>query len=153
MSFHRGLAGSLLIILFSQTILLGGGLLGACAEDASKICRCNHGSKKEKHSHKDDNLFQVSKGKKGLALSDSPTTKNRTALNCHTVTSNEEHICSCKKSKSSLARLSIYYQTWISASSVSSLIVMIADEFTISNCLDKKLDEWDWNLIKPPRLT
>jgi hypothetical protein len=151
MYFRRSLAATLLIIVMSQTILLGGGLLGACAEAASRICHCNHGSKKEIHSHKEDSLFKNELKTKKLVVSTQD--KTQTKLNCHTAEAGVAHMCSCKKKKSSLARLSIYYQTWISDFSFSSLRIFITDEFFKPSSFDLVQDEWNWKIIKPPRTT
>lgn len=151
MYFRRSLAAFLLIIVFTQTIFLGGGLLGACAEDASKICHCNHGSKKEIHSNSEDALFKTHK--KSKKISTLVSGKLDSKLNCHTSDSRVPHTCSCKKKKSSIARLSIYYQTWISDFSLTSISIFTFHEFSKPTSFDFLQDEWEWKIIKPPRYT
>ncbi len=151
MVLQRSLAASLLIIVLSQTISFGGGLLGVCAETASKICRCNHGSKKEVHSNKEDELFKTNQqSKKWKPKSATETLVNK---NCHTADLNETHVCSCKKKKSSLARLSIYYQTWIAEFSFTSLFIHTLGQFSLPVSSALVSEEWCWKLIKPPRNT
>ncbi|WP_210412786.1 LIC_11090 family protein [Leptospira ognonensis] len=151
MHFRRSFSAGLLVILLSQAIFLGGGLLGACAEAASKICHCNHGSKKEIHANTEDGLFKThQKIKKTMSLaSDQSLLKE----NCHSAEPNVAHTCSCKKKKSSLARLSIYYQAWISNFSQSTFAFILSFQFSIPSSMICIQDEWGRKLLKPPRFT
>lgn len=151
MDFCRSFAACLLVILVSQTIFLGGGLLGACAEAASRVCHCNHGSKKEVHANSEDGLFKTNQRfKKTKSLASDPVVLKE---NCHTADPNVAHTCSCKKKKSSLARLSIYYQAWISNFSQNDFAVIPSFPFPIPLSMDCIQDEWGRKLLKPPRLT
>jgi len=149
MAFQRSFSAFLLIILFCQTIFLGSGLLGICAEDASKICTCNHGSKKEKHAHPDDQKFKIPK--KTKLISKSSNNETEILPNCHSAESGEKHICACKKKKSSLARLSIYHQVWKSEVP-NSLVQIVLNKENISLKVNAHIQNgWGLLLIKPPK--
>ncbi len=152
MAFHRSLSAFLLPILFAQTIFLGSGLLGVCAEDASKICSCNHGSKLEKHANAEDKLFKKQK-KMGTLLLATKEDHESAELNCHTAAHGEVHICSCKKKKSSLARLSIYHQVWHPSAHTHVFIPHLFEETSTPKFTDMTRDGWDLLLIKPPKFS
>lgn len=144
MGLSRFTAALLVLIVGSHTVFLSGGLLGITVELASKLCTCNHGAKQEKHSDGEDHSFRSK-----IKTSHS---KRSNLAHCHDAKPGEVHVCSCKKSKSSLEQLARYHQSWIIASHriiqniVSEIIAFFRSE-------DQRLAEgWPTSLIKPPRI-
>ncbi len=154
MRLSKGLSAFLLLILLSQSLFLGSGLLGVCLENQSKICKCNHGSRKEVHSsHKDDSLFSAKQKRIPTKSASNSSYEEEISANCHTAKAGEQHTCSCKKKKDSLARLSIYHQVWISCF-YSHLSLDISDWEKVSPFAAGSLaDGWNGKLIKPPRFS
>jgi hypothetical protein len=151
MLVRRTFSGFLLLVILFQAISLGSGLLGACAENATMICHCNHGSSKEKHASKEDTLFKSSKTTRKNAHLLAHTSE-KLEKNCHSSKSGEAHLCSCKKKKSSLAKLSIYHQVWLNANLNSLLVISHNSEFQCLALAAMRSDGWNWKLIKPPRV-
>ncbi|KPA27653.1 Uncharacterized protein AMR48_1924 [Leptospira interrogans] len=82
-------------ILF-QTLVFSSGLFGCFLSEQYKLCECNHSSKIQKHTNKEDVLFS----QKIRSFNRSTTSKK--LPDCHSAQSGEAHSCSCKKSENKL---------------------------------------------------
>ncbi|UOG47861.1 LIC_11090 family protein [Leptospira noguchii] len=131
-------------VLF-QSLVFSSGLFGCILSEKAKICECNHGSKIQKHTNKEDVFFS----KKIRSFNRSTTSK--TFPNCHSAQSGEAHSCACKKSENKLSQLSAFYSTFFSQKQTShirhdiDLIQIITLEYSNSGILSVFL------ILRPPR--
>ncbi|MBL0955066.1 MAG: hypothetical protein IBJ01_09895 [Leptospira sp.] len=151
----RWIAGFLTLVLTTQFFFLGSGLLGFCLESNSKICKCNHGSKKEKHTNSEDQLFQEKQSGK-ISTSDETNHSHTKELalkpSCHDAKAGEAHLCSCKKKKKDAMSLRMHHQTLDRPDFTFGLTVPILFSYLVfespSTLEDGKLP----TLLRPPRL-
>ncbi|EKR54004.1 LIC_11090 family protein [Leptospira interrogans] len=133
-------------ILF-QTLVFSSGLFGCFLSEQYKLCECNHSSKIQKHTNKEDVLFS----QKIRSLNRSTTSK--TFPNCHSAQSGEAHSCSCKKSENKLSQLGVFYSTFFSQKQTSyirhdlDIIQIITLEYSNSGIFSFSF------LLKPPRIS
>ncbi len=146
-------SGLLAIVFLVQSVFLGSGLLGFCLESASKICKCNHGSKKEVHKNGEDELFaEGSRGIESHANKENHEKSSETVKpSCHDAKAGETHLCSCKKNKKEASNLRAHHQVLVSVQG-SFFIGSVAEIFSIflpsENLL---LEGYSLSLLKPPR--
>ncbi|MCU0824129.1 MAG: hypothetical protein MUF77_05755 [Leptospira sp.] len=148
------ISGLLAIVFLTQSVFLGSGLLGFCLESASKICTCNHGSKKEVHKNSEDALFaEGSKGSEAQDHSNHNEEKQSQTVKptCHDAKAGETHLCSCKKSKKEASNLRAHHQVLVSdrASFILKSSIEIISYFLPSENLT--LEGFSLSLLKPPR--
>lgn len=155
MLFRRWIAGSLALFLCTQFLFLGSGLLGYCVESASKICQCNHGSKKEKHGNTEDQLFSEDK-ETSVAVTSShdhqSSTHETLKPSCHDAKAGEAHLCSCKKQKKDAVSLRMHHQT-MDRPSLTNILVPSSDIiYTMTESPSTLLDGKILTLLRPPRI-
>ncbi|MDF3818604.1 hypothetical protein P3G55_01760 [Leptospira sp. 96542] len=158
MAVHRLVTGILAFSILTQTLFLGSGLLGFCLESASKICQCNHGSKKETHASAEDKHFAsvgIGSGS-GIGSADHHADHEIPKTikpSCHDAKEGEAHLCSCKKKKKEASNLRPHHQTFERVQFVSStpakqnLVSFIPSEPSM-----RLTDGNPFYLIKPPRI-
>nr|WP_208861365.1 hypothetical protein [Leptospira brenneri] len=150
----RWIAGSLALFLCTQFLFLGSGLLGFCVESASKICQCNHGSKKEKHGNAEDQLFSEDK-ESSVSLTSSHDHRNQSEEtlkpSCHDAKSGEVHLCSCKKQKKDALSLRSHHQTMDKPNLTFGLVTPVLFSYTIYESTSTLLDGQVPSLLRPPR--
>lgn len=155
MLLKRWIAGSLAIFLCTQFLFLGSGLLGYCLESNSKICQCNHGSKKEKHGNAEDQLFSEDR-ETSVTLSHSHESENTSEValkpSCHDAKSGEAHLCSCKKQKKDALSLRTHHQTMDRPSLTFGLVKSSVIIYTINESPFTLVDGDLPNLLRPPRI-
>jgi len=152
------------ILFLAQSLVFPSGLLGCVMESASKICTCNHGSKREVHANPEDSQFQntappkrthkyKSHGKKeGQKHSHSGGSSTHLA-NCHTAEPGEIHKCSCSKKKESALELRTFHQEWISVahSSFPPFEIRVLSSWNIFS-QGGILPGYSLSLLRPPKL-
>lgn len=155
MFLKRWIAGSLALFLCTQFLFLGSGLLGYCVESASKICQCNHGSKKEKHGNAEDQLFSEDRGTTvTLASSQNHQNPEEETMkpSCHDSKSGEAHLCSCKKQKKDALSLRTHHQTMdrpnLEMKLVTSSVIIYIMTESPSTLQDGRIP----SLLRPPRI-
>lgn len=151
----RWIAGSLALFLCTQFLFLGSGLLGYCLESNSKICHCNHGSKKEKHGNAEDKLFSEGKTESlSSAHVDNHQTTKELALkpNCHEAKDGEVHLCSCKKKKKDALSLRSHHQTMDRPNLAFGFTVPSVIFYTINESSSTLEDGRIPTLLRPPRI-
>lgn len=155
MFFRRWIAGSLALFLCTQFLFLGSGLLGYCVESASKICQCNHGSKKEKHGNAEDNLFSEDRESSTSLVSSHDhgnSSKETLKPSCHDAKSGEAHLCSCKKQKKDALNLRTHHQT-MDRPSLTIILVPSSDIiYTMTESPSTLEDGRIPSLLRPPRI-
>ncbi|TGL84859.1 hypothetical protein EHQ68_18610 [Leptospira congkakensis] len=151
----RWIAGSLALFLCTQFLFLGSGLLGYCVESASKICQCNHGSKKEKHGNAEDKLFSDDRVT-SISLTHSHEhqkgSEETLKPSCHDAKSGEAHLCSCKKQKKDALTLRSHHQTMDKPSLTFGLETPSVFSYTINEPASTLLDGRVPSLLRPPRI-
>lgn len=155
MLYKRWIAGSLALFLCTQFLFLGSGLLGYCVESASKICQCNHGSKKEKHGNSEDQLFSEDR-ETSVAVTSSHEHENSSEEtlkpSCHDAKSGEAHLCSCKKQKKDAVSLRMHHQT-MDRPNLTFILVPSSDIiYTMSESPFALLEGKIPTLLRPPRI-
>ncbi|EMN02347.1 LIC_11090 family protein [Leptospira noguchii] len=131
-------------VLF-QSLVFSSGLFGCILSEKAKICECNHGSKIQKHTNKEDVLFS----KKIRSFNRSTTSKK--LPDCHSAQSGEAHSCACKKAENKLSQLGAFYSTFFFQKQTShihqdiDLIQIITLEYSNSGILSVFL------ILRPPR--
>ncbi|TGK81546.1 hypothetical protein EHQ24_09560 [Leptospira noumeaensis] len=151
----RWIAGSLALFLCTQFLFLGSGLLGYCVESASKICQCNHGSKKEKHGNVEDKLFSEDKANSLSLVSshDHGTSPEETLKpSCHDAKSGETHLCSCKKQKKDALNLRTHHQTMDRPSLTFPLVSLTDIIYRMTESPSTLEDGKIPSLLRPPRI-
>lgn len=154
MRVSRTISTTLMVVFLTQSVFLGSGLLGFCLESASKICKCNHGSKKEIHKNSEDELFTEASGQ--TDASNSKTKKEKTSshtvkASCHDAKAGEAHLCSCKKNKKEASNLRNHHQVLVSIDGFhffESPSEIISSSIASEN---RTLDGFSFSLLKPPR--
>lgn len=156
MASFRWIAGLLTLVLTTQFFFLGSGLLGYCLESNSKICKCNHGSKKEKHISTEDNLFSKSQNSK-ITSSNEETHAHTKELalkpSCHDAKDGEAHLCSCKKKKKDAMSLRMHHQTMDKPRIGLGIEVPVLFSYTIYESPSTLEDGNLPTLLRPPRIT
>ncbi|MCZ8342682.1 MAG: hypothetical protein O9301_06600 [Leptospira sp.] len=147
-------SGLLAIVFLVQSVFLGSGLLGFCLESASKICKCNHGSKKEVHKNAEDELFaEGSRGIESHANKENHEKSSETVKpSCHDAKAGETHLCSCKKNKKEASNLRAHHQVLVSFSTsffLKSCIEIVSNYLSSQNLI---LEGFSLSLLKPPRV-
>ncbi|EKO76529.1 MULTISPECIES: LIC_11090 family protein [Leptospira] len=133
-------------VLF-QTIVFSSGLFGCILVEKAKICECNHGSKLQKHSNKEDKNFSKK------VRSENRAVVSKKLPNCHSAKSGEVHACSCKKTENKLSQLSAFYSTLFSQKQTAdiehnpTIIQIIILEYSNSGILSF------FSPLKPPRFS
>lgn len=150
MVFRFGISLGLLLLLGTQFLFLGSGLLGYCLESQAKICTCNHGSKQEKHQNAEDKLF--ARDLSPTHTEDEQETREKTLKpNCHSAKAGESHLCSCKKSKKEALSLRNHHQTL----SMGEVMVWVRPEpiilFSFTFPFLESGAEFPLRLLRPPR--
>ncbi|MGJ4731538.1 LIC_11090 family protein [Leptospira levettii] len=152
----RWISGLLTLVLTTQFFFLGSGLLGYCLESNSKICKCNHGSKKEKHSNSEDQLF-LDKQSVNLSASYDPNHSHTKELalkpNCHDAKNGEAHLCSCEKKKKDAMSLRMHHQTMDRLNFTFVLTVPILFSYLVFESPSTLEDGKIPTLLRPPRNT
>ncbi|MCW7507008.1 hypothetical protein ND816_04130 [Leptospira levettii] len=152
----RWISGLLTLVLTTQFFFLGSGLLGYCLESNSKICKCNHGSKKEKHSNSEDQLF-LDKQSVNLSASYDPNHSHTKELalkpNCHDAKNGEAHLCSCEKKKKDAMSLRMHHQTMDRPNFTFGLMVPILFSYLVFESPSTLEDGKKTILLRPPRNT
>ncbi|TGL51516.1 hypothetical protein EHQ59_11540 [Leptospira kemamanensis] len=150
----RWIAGLLTLVLTTQFFFLGSGLLGYCLESNSKICKCNHGSKKEKHANSEDQLFQEKQSTK-ISTSDNTNHSHTKEIalkpSCHDAKAGEAHLCSCKKKKKDATSLRMHHQTMDRPSFTLGLSIPMMFSYTIYESPSTLEDGKIPTLLRPPR--
>ncbi|XDD46150.1 hypothetical protein AB3N60_15770 [Leptospira sp. WS39.C2] len=142
------------LVLTTQFFFLGSGLLGYCLESNSKICKCNHGSKKEKHSNSEDQLFlEKQSGKISASDETNHSHSKEIALkpSCHDAKDGEAHLCSCKKKKKEAMSLRMHHQTMDRPNFTFGLSLPILFSYTIYESPSTLEDGKILTLLRPPR--
>ncbi|WP_244932676.1 LIC_11090 family protein [Leptospira yanagawae] len=143
-------------MLTTQFFFLGSGLLGYCLETNSKICKCNHGSKKEKHTNSEDQLFSESQNIK-ITSSEEKNHAHTKELalkpSCHDAKEGEAHLCSCKKKKKDAMSLRTHHQTMDQPNLTFGIAVPILFFYTIYESPSTLEDGNLPTLLRPPRIT
>lgn len=122
----RLLSVYLSIAILFQAVVFSSGLFGCVLAEQARICECNHGSRTQKHSDKEDDRFSK------VVRSSSETSHDSKKLpDCHSAQSGETHTCACKKSENKMSQLSAFFSVlfntktlWI-AEPVSDLLEII----------------------------
>ncbi|EOQ89315.1 hypothetical protein LEP1GSC202_0757 [Leptospira yanagawae serovar Saopaulo str. Sao Paulo = ATCC 700523] len=152
----RWIAGLLTLVLTTQFFFLGSGLLGYCLETNSKICKCNHGSKKEKHTNSEDQLFSESQNIK-ITSSEEKNHAHTKELalkpSCHDAKDGEAHLCSCKKKKKDAMSLRTHHQTMDQPNLTFGIAVPILYFYKIYESPSTLEDGNLPTLLRPPRIT
>lgn len=151
----RWIAGSLALFLCTQFLFLGSGLLGYCLESNSKICHCNHGSKKEKHGNAEDKIFAEGNATSVTSADsfDHQTTKELALKpNCHEAKDGEAHLCSCKKKKKDALSLRSHHQTMDRPNLAFGFAVPSVIFYTIYESPSTLEDGRIPTLLRPPRI-
>lgn len=151
----RWIAGSLALFLCTQFLFLGSGLLGYCVESASKICQCNHGSKKEKHGNAEDKLFsEDQKTSNSLVSTHDHQSSSDTAVkpSCHDAKSGEAHLCSCKKQKKDAQSLRTHHQTMDRPNLAFGIVTPSIISYTVYEPASTLLSGRVPYLLRPPRI-
>lgn len=152
----RWISGLLTLVLTTQFFFLGSGLLGYCLESNSKICKCNHGSKKEKHSNSEDQLF-LDKQSVNLSASYDPNHSHTKELalkpNCHDAKNGEAHLCSCEKKKKDAMSLRMHHQTMDRPNFTFVLTVPILFSYLVFESPSTLEDGKKTILLRPPRFS
>jgi hypothetical protein len=152
----RWIAGLLTLVLTTQFFFLGSGLLGYCLESNSKICKCNHGSKKEKHHNPEDKLFGEKPNSK-LSATDETNHAHTKELalkpNCHDAKEGEAHLCSCKKNKKDAMSLRIHHQTMDKPSISFGFAIPTLFFYTIEESPSTLKEGKILTILRPPRTT
>lgn len=151
----RWIAGSLALFLCTQFLFLGSGLLGYCLESNSKICYCNHGSKKEKHGNAEDRIFVEGHGTSVTSADsfDHQTTKELALKpNCDEAKDGEAHLCSCKKKKKDALSLRSHHQTMDKPNLAFGFPVPSVIFYTIYESPSTLEDGRIPTLLRPPRI-
>ncbi|EMK02233.1 hypothetical protein AB3N61_06000 [Leptospira sp. WS58.C1] len=86
-----------------QSLVFGSGWFCGMLAGEIKLCHCNHGSQKEKHSASEDQRFS---SKLADAGEDHSNSKPSSLPDCHSAKSGEAHKCACKKAKDKASYLS-----------------------------------------------
>ncbi|XDD42466.1 hypothetical protein AB3N58_14380 [Leptospira sp. WS60.C2] len=152
----RWIAGLLTLVLTTQFFFLGSGLLGYCLESNSKLCKCNHGSKKEKHGNAEDKLFQDTQNvelKDSEDSSHSVTKELALKPSCHDAKAGEAHLCSCKKSKKDAMSLRMHHQTMDRPNVTFGILVPTFYSYSIFESPSTLMDGKIPTLLRPPRNT
>lgn len=133
-------------ILF-QALVFSSGLFGCILAEKAKICECNHGSKKQKHSDDEDKRFSKK------ARSGGETDVSAALPNCHSAKSGETHACSCKKTENKLSQLSAFYSALFSPVQFSGL----KHKTEVSHIINLEYSDLGihspFSLLKPPRFS
>lgn len=151
----RWIAGSLALFLCTQFLFLGSGLLGYCLESNSKICHCNHGSKKEKHANAEDELFSEGNGTSVTSAdsNDHQTTKELALKpSCHDAKDGEVHLCSCKRKKRIALSLRSHHQTMDRPNLAFGFAAPSVIFYTINESPSTLEDGRILTLLRPPRI-
>lgn len=155
MFLKRWIAGSLALFLCTQFLFLGSGLLGYCLESNSKICQCNHGSKKEKHGNAEDQLFSEDRESSTSLVSshDHGNSSEETLKpSCHDAKSGEAHLCSCKKQKKDALNLRTHHQAMDRPSFAFGFLSPSVSFYTMIESSSILLDGRIPFLLRPPRI-
>ncbi|MCW7491209.1 hypothetical protein ND861_00940 [Leptospira sp. 2 VSF19] len=124
-------------------------------ESASKICQCNHGSKKEKHGNTEDQLFSEDR-EETIVVTSSHDHQNKSEESikpsCHDAKSGEAHLCSCKKQKKDAVSLRTHHQTMDRPSLAIRLVPPSVIIYTMTESPSTLLDGKIPTLLRPPRI-
>jgi len=136
-------------ILLFQAVFLNSGLFGYCLENGSKICECNHGSRKEIHKNVEDEMFGLEK----VAVSSHEEHKHSAKVlpSCHSAKSGETHLCSCKKSKSQASSLRHFHQTWNYETNITTVCLQYDVLFSILILSEIPKEGFDPSPFFPPK--
>ncbi|TGM00598.1 hypothetical protein EHQ76_11735 [Leptospira barantonii] len=141
------LSSFLSVSILFQALVFSSGLFGCVLAEKAKICECNHGSKKQKHSNEEDKRFSK-KSRSGEEVYSSNALPN-----CHSAKSGETHACACKKTENKVSKLSAFYSALFSPVQLSDLnhetnvIHIISLEYS-----DSGIHSF-FSLLKPPRFS
>ncbi|AOP34578.1 hypothetical protein A0128_12385 [Leptospira tipperaryensis] len=136
------------ITILFQAVVFSSGLFGCVLAEQAKICECNHGSRVQKHSNKEDDRFSK------VVRSKSETSHVSKKLpDCHSAKSGETHACACKKSENKASQLSAFHSVlfnpatfWI-VEPVSDLL-----EIIVFKDLNTGIHS-SFSLLKPPQFS